>query len=56
MQLLTTSSTSYSGSLSMIMGLGRGSHWPGTGSPQMGSNKETWNTGYTFIVGGSSTS
>jgi hypothetical protein len=53
MQLSIIFSTAYSGSLLMIMGLGGGSYWPGIGSPPIGSNKETWNTGYTFIMGGS---
>jgi hypothetical protein len=52
MQLSTTSSTLYLGSLSMIIGSGGGSHWPGIGSLWMGSNREMWNTGYIFIVGG----
>jgi hypothetical protein len=36
----------------MITGSGGGSRWPGMGSLRTGSNRETWNTGCTFIVGG----
>jgi hypothetical protein len=52
MQLLTMCSTSYSGSLSITMGLGRGIYWLGIGSPQVGSRRETCNTGWTSMVVG----
>jgi hypothetical protein len=54
MWLSTMSSTSYSGSLSMTMGSGGGICWPGIGSPQVGSRRETWNTGWMSIVAGRS--
>ena len=43
------SSTSYSGSSSMIMGGGRGWTCPGRGSVAAGSRSKTWKTGWIFM-------